>query len=200
MRIRTLLCLLPVVLASVPAYAGIIWSDGFEGGLGNWTFTNPSGDGTAMATVSGGYTSSQGTVAPPQGLFMAQISKDNGGLAQLASVPIALPYGNNVVTVDVYVGGLGMWDNCGFRWNKWGTSQGWVGDNFRNVNPLQHVQYQVTPTSASIQVLLGLDRSCRDGLGHSAFFDEVIVSQAPEPATLALLGLGALTIIRRRRA
>jgi MYXO-CTERM domain-containing protein len=204
----TLALLVGALALSTTAWAGLpvtVWGDGFESGnLNNWTFVNPSGDGTAMAAVSGAYGSSQGTIVPCEGQYTAQIYKDNGGLAYLISAMIpAVP--GQLYEIDLCVGGLGMWDNCGFRWNKWGYSPDgggtltWVGDNFRNVNPLQcGISYQFTATTNQINVLLGLDRNCRDGLGHSAFFDNVQVSTTPEPTAMILLALGGLAMLRRR--
>ena len=195
-----------VALASA-AHAGLpilVWSDGFETGLGNWTFFNPSGDVSAIANTLQSYTSSQGTINPCEGAWFGRIYKENGGLAYLISAPIAATPGQ-LFEVDVCVGGLGMWDNCGFRWNKWGYSADgstltWVGDNFRNVNPLQcNISYQFTATGNAVNVLLGLDRACRDGLGHSAFFDDVRVSTIPEPCSLFALAGGLVGLAMRRR-
>jgi len=36
--------------------------------------------------------------------------------------------------------------------------------------------------------------------GHGAFFDDVVFAAVPDPATLALLGMGGLMFVRRRRA
>jgi hypothetical protein len=160
-------------------YGANIWSDGFENGLGLWSFENPSGDLTVSLGTSTGYSSIQGTIWPTQGIQMVQIYKENGGLAYVMSKPIRTIPGE-AVQIDMAVGGLGDLDNCGFRWNKYGYVDGetlvWVGDNFRNVNPLQPVSFGFTATGNSAKILLGLDRACRDGLGHSAFFDDVQVS------------------------
>jgi hypothetical protein len=204
-----------LVALSAAAYAGlpiVVWTDGFEQGLGNWTLANPSGDATTMASALQSYSSTQGTIVPCEGSWMAQIYKENGGLAYLTSVPISAVAGQSY-EIDVCVGGLGEFDNCGFRWNKWGYSPDgssitWVGDNFRNVNPLQcGVGYSFVATGNVINVVLGLDRACRDGLGHSAFFDNVVVSTSttvvPEPASLLLALAGGVTglavRLRRRR-
>ena len=36
--------------------------------------------------------------------------------------------------------------------------------------------------------------------GHGVFFDDVVFAAVPDPATLALLGMGGLMFARRRRA
>ena len=200
-----------LLLLCAPVFAGlpvIVFSDGFESGsLANWAFLNPSGDGTASAAALQSYTSSQGTAVPCEGGWMAQIYKQNGGLAYLMSCPIAATPGQ-LFEIDVCVGGLGEFDNCGFRWNKWGYSADgqaltWVGDNFRNVNPLQcSISFEFVATGNCVSVLLGLDRACRDGLGHSAFFDDVVVSTVPEPGSLLALGsclIGLFAFARKRQ-
>lgn len=97
----------------------LVWSDGFEAGLGNWTTSNPSGDGTTAFATLATYSSNQGTVNPTEGSMMAQIYKQNAGLAMMESVAIPVVPGVQY-TIYVDVGGLGEWDNCGFRWNKYG--------------------------------------------------------------------------------
>ncbi|MCX5653966.1 MAG: PEP-CTERM sorting domain-containing protein [Planctomycetota bacterium] len=209
MKTTHVVAVLTLLLGAAPAWAGLavpVWSDGFESGLDNWTLSNPSGDATTLAQATGTYTSSysQGTITPCEGQYMARLYKYNGGLAYLISKPIPAVV-NQLYAIDVCVGGLGEVDNCGFRWNKWGYSADgstitWVGDNFRNVNPLQcGIDYQFTATADTVNVVLGLDRACRDGLGHSAFFDHVVVTTTPEPATLGLLGVGAVALLRRRK-
>ena len=203
---RKVFVVLVLLALSTAAHAGLpvlVWSDGFELGLGNWMFVNPSGDGTATSAAVQSYSSTQGTVVPCEGLWMAQIYKENGGLAELISIPIETVPGQ-LYEIDVCVGGLGMWDNCGFRWNKWGYINGgaeiWVGDNFRNVNPLQcNIGWSFTAAGSTAQVLLGLDRACRDGNGQSAFFDHVVVSTIPEPGSLFVLAGGLLGLVIRRR-
>ncbi len=96
-----------------------VWADGFEAGLGNWTTSNPSGDATTTFATLATYTSSQGTAVPTEGSMMAQVYKQNGGLAMMESVAIPVVAGTQY-QISVAVGGLGEWDNCGFRWNKYG--------------------------------------------------------------------------------
>ncbi len=206
---RTLLVIAVLLLAGGAAQASFfdIWMDGFESGLTNWTSQNPSGDGSTVFGAVGAWTTGQGTVSPVAGQQMARVNKGNAGLAYLISNPIAVVPGAQV-QVSVWVAGLGDFDNCGFRWNKFGYAIDgaitWVGDNFRNVG-FERKIYSFAATGSSVEVVLGLDRACRDGLGHSALFDEVVVSTdrlVPEPGSLlalvsGLAGLGAIVLRKR---
>jgi hypothetical protein len=94
---------------------------------------------------------------------------------------------NTVDPLPLYVGSNGI--------TPTDSPVSWVGSDSQNRRLLQAYLGQVTGTSISVFVedapaANGNERTWYDGIGYAVI---------PEPATLVLLGLGALTVLRKRK-
>jgi hypothetical protein len=207
-----------LVLAST-TYAGVIgnWEDNSGDGWKNWS---PSAlIGPLPNTISGTtITYSQATIGATLGSSSLEVS---GITSNVQSLTADLTYAqrvdfmaNNKFSIDytVAAGTTGGWNEIymiylnaeGYGWHGIGTApikhyDFWSGSAQRTTT----VSFDYTAAKASMPAVPGYVQivfSLNSGTGtnsHEFYFDNARLT--PEPATIAMLGLGGLALIRRKR-
>jgi len=112
---------------------------------------------------------------------------------------------------DVSSGGQAVFSS-GFDANQWYHALlEWdpsAGTLYGRVTLLSDGSLVGEQTATGLGSITGIDRLAISEVGHTyasgatayGYIDNVVVSQTPEPATLSLLALGGLALIRRKRA
>ncbi len=181
-----------VMLSAATSFGGnIVVNGGFEtGDFTSWTWQPSAMGGSAGVDISGAYAHS-GNAAAALGPYGT-----DGFLSQILSTTAGTPYELTYWLANVPDGSGNVWNNdfeC--SWNGGEI----LASALTNAGPFGYTQYSyvVTAASSSSSISFGLRQDAR-------FFtlDDVSVSTIPEPATLLLVGTGALGIfgiICRRR-
>ena len=212
MRNKIVTVLLAVALTSA-SYAGVI---------GNWEGTSTDGwinwsGGAAIETLPAEY--SANTSWHTLGSQSLQLT--NNGWSQTLSLKLEYQPGevadflaNTKLEFDIAVpnignaGGWGKIENVvlnasGWGWNALPSSTFMVGLWAGSGTVVQHevIDYSAalpyvtaTPSGGYIELVFTTNN---DGTNNEMLFDNIKLT--PEPATMALLGLGGLALIRRKR-
>jgi hypothetical protein len=211
-------CLLALLLIGVVAISPAAVIGDFETGMDDWV---PSWEGTATLTVG----STPGTVTSGQNSLGVQISDSGYWELQWNASAIPASITNGKLTFDLTMiasewtasnwtkvadkiainsDGASGWvestlataidrNTLAATGSDWGP---WAGDAFKSYS-LDIPSYDTTGATW-LQIVISLQQNPFDaGTIGNFYFDNVQL--IPEPATLSMLGLGALAFLRKRK-
>ena len=156
---------------------GTAWTYGGDAGLCNGAspFHDAAESGSQYAFIQ----------APPDGSLLGKMTGLTTGATYRLSFYLGSRGGYAIEPVNVTVGNATIASNVAPADDASGT--GWTKFTFSFV----------APSAAPSLGFTGIDRTGGD---YDTALDNVTVQATPEPATLAAVGLGALGLLRRRRA
>lgn len=209
-------------LAAAPAQANLLVNPGFEAGnLSGWTTSGNVDAITPCATFPPG-------CAPGGGSWIAALNDrspfgvGNASLSQAVTVPgpgtfafgavfsyaTVLPAAGNFTQgqISLTVQGGGPSVTLGFDPNALAsqfTISGFAGFSFTPWIPLSGILAYAGPGPASLLLTISVQNATADNrlvLDVDNVFLRAVTVEVPEPATLALLGLGLVALAALRRA
>lgn len=202
-RVTAVACFLGVMSVAGAAQAGIILTDGFEGGK---LFADPTGYGTRVATIE--------ATSPRSGANAVFLNNKEGVFYTLADV-----YQPGTYTVSYYFKKefalIATYSILTYGETGWRTGQPILGGAYFEQNdlPFAYTQISYTATVAAgdaaigqnVQLLIDQSRlDLNDGV-YLARLDDVQVeftpagAAVPEPASMAFTGLASLVLAWRVR-
>jgi PEP-CTERM motif len=194
-----------VLIASISQAVELTTNGNFETGtFVGWT-QFPTGSGQQSIT----------SVNPASGLFAAEINNDavaSNSLIKQANIGIGVVTTGQLVTISfdargsyAVPGGVAFAEFFSEKAGGGVSSSVILGGGplAIDTNPAVWKHFVFTTTtgndvSGGVTLQLGAVNGA-GGAGTHMFFDNVSVSVVPEPATFAVLGLGAIALIRRKR-
>lgn len=184
-----------LVLAPFAAHANLITNGGFESGaLGNYSVGSTLLPGWTVIGTEGQNVTLQGNGYLGQSTNQLDLSGTSdsmgGGVAQTIATVAGQTYN---VSFDVYTGGLTYNGGVDFKINGSLFGANLKGDEAGNTT--KNYSFSFTATSTTTVSFQDVTN------GLVSHLDNVSVTAAPvpEPASMAILGMGALALIRRRK-